>query len=350
MSRVKFCLNMIVKNEAHVIERCLSAAFPMLDFVRVIDTGSTDDTANIIRYWCMTRGINCVVRTSEWKDFATNRNEALAFAFECDATHFLLLDADEVLHINAKNVELLRKALGATDDVMFTIPMLYGNNVCTRTNLVKKSDGLAYKFPIHEELQLNGTSDFKLTMIGKPSNYIEGPHVTTPQDGARSQEEGGIMRDLDSLGKAYAEDKNPRHIFYMGQLMRILAHERSSLENWAVVRDVYTEYLKCMNGDYQPHCYVAALWVARVMEMEGREAEKVAETYLRVHEFDPGRPEAMGNLAAFYFNEGNFEKAREYALRVDSCRGSGNYAFLETKWYEQAQAIIEATEPALKEG
>ena len=33
-------LNMIVKNEAHVIERCLSAARPLIDAWCIVDTGS----------------------------------------------------------------------------------------------------------------------------------------------------------------------------------------------------------------------------------------------------------------------------------------------------------------------
>jgi glycosyltransferase involved in cell wall biosynthesis len=339
---------MIVKNEAHVIERCLNSALPMLDFVRVVDTGSTDDTVHIIRKWCMDNGINCMVRLSERDnsegfDFAANRNDALAFARECEATHLLLIDADEVLHINAREVAMLRTKLAETEDVGFVFPMLYGTNVCVRTNLVRNTERVAYRFPHHEELLVDGTTEFKLTMIGSQADVSKGPHVTTPQDGARSMEEGGVQRDLFALGKAYEADHNPRHIFYMGQMLRIIAHKENTPESWQAVREVYTEYLRAMSGNYQPHCYVAALWVARVMEMEGRDPESVIATYQKVHNFDPGRPEAMGQLASFCFDMGDTERAIEYAEKVESCRGSNNYAFLETKWYEKAKAILEAT-------
>ena len=43
------CLNMIVKDEAHVIGRCLATARPLIDAWVVSDTGSTDGTQALIR-------------------------------------------------------------------------------------------------------------------------------------------------------------------------------------------------------------------------------------------------------------------------------------------------------------
>jgi glycosyltransferase involved in cell wall biosynthesis len=38
------CLNMIVKNESKVIERCLRSVKGCIDYWVIVDTGSTDDT------------------------------------------------------------------------------------------------------------------------------------------------------------------------------------------------------------------------------------------------------------------------------------------------------------------
>ena len=40
---------MIVKNEAHVIERCLQSVKSIIDYWVIVDTGSTDGTQKIIK-------------------------------------------------------------------------------------------------------------------------------------------------------------------------------------------------------------------------------------------------------------------------------------------------------------
>jgi len=42
------CLVMIVKNEAHVIRRCLESVRPLIDTWLIIDTGSTDGTQRLL--------------------------------------------------------------------------------------------------------------------------------------------------------------------------------------------------------------------------------------------------------------------------------------------------------------
>ena len=48
----KICLCMIVKNESSVITRLLDSLIregkPVVDFVSILDTGSTDDTESLI--------------------------------------------------------------------------------------------------------------------------------------------------------------------------------------------------------------------------------------------------------------------------------------------------------------
>ena len=53
----KLCLNMIVKNESKVIRRLLESAAPIIDSYCICDTGSTDDTKEIIRDFFKSRNI-----------------------------------------------------------------------------------------------------------------------------------------------------------------------------------------------------------------------------------------------------------------------------------------------------
>ena len=70
-------LNMIVKNEEGVIERCLNSLLNIIDAVVICDTGSTDNTIETIEKWKETNNIKGLVLQHEWKNFEHNRNLAL---------------------------------------------------------------------------------------------------------------------------------------------------------------------------------------------------------------------------------------------------------------------------------
>ena len=48
---VKLILTQIMKNEAHVAHRMLNSIKPIIDGIVVIDTGSTDDSINVVKKW-----------------------------------------------------------------------------------------------------------------------------------------------------------------------------------------------------------------------------------------------------------------------------------------------------------
>jgi Glycosyl transferase family 2. len=72
------CLNMIVKNEIHVIRRCLSAVKEFIDYWVIVDTGSTDGTQEAIREFM--KDSPGELHERPWCNFAHNRNEALDLA------------------------------------------------------------------------------------------------------------------------------------------------------------------------------------------------------------------------------------------------------------------------------
>jgi hypothetical protein len=69
---------MIVKNEAHVLARCLDSVKPFVTAWVIVDTGSTDATQDLVRS-CM-RGIPGELHERPWKDFGHNRTEAIVLA------------------------------------------------------------------------------------------------------------------------------------------------------------------------------------------------------------------------------------------------------------------------------
>src|SRR5438309_6095488 len=80
------CLNMIVKNEAHVIEELLATVAKYIDYYVISDTGSTDGTQEKIKNYFDKIGINGEIHQNTWVcptseinyfDFGYNRSIAL---------------------------------------------------------------------------------------------------------------------------------------------------------------------------------------------------------------------------------------------------------------------------------
>src|SRR6266699_3447605 len=95
MKSIGLC--MIVKNEAHVIARCLESFLPLLDYVLIVDTGSTDETVSVSRKFLQERKIPGEIRHQPWQDFASNRTAALAMLRDRrEIDYRLMIDADQV--------------------------------------------------------------------------------------------------------------------------------------------------------------------------------------------------------------------------------------------------------------
>ena len=92
------CLNMIVKNESRIIERLLESVRPIIDYYCIHDTGSTDNTVELINKFSERTGIPGKVIYKPFVNFAVSRTAALVDG--CPMADFLLLlDADMVLVI-----------------------------------------------------------------------------------------------------------------------------------------------------------------------------------------------------------------------------------------------------------
>lgn len=87
MITINLC--MIVKNEADVLERCLSSVKNIVDEINIIDTGSTDQTKEIAAPYTDR------IFDFEWiDDFSEARN----FSFKQVTKNYILwLDADDIL-------------------------------------------------------------------------------------------------------------------------------------------------------------------------------------------------------------------------------------------------------------
>lgn len=90
------CLNMIVKNESHIIEKTLNNLCSYIKFTYwiICDTGSDDNTVAIITNFFSKMDIPGEIFNHKWKDFGYNRTLALDSAFN-KTDYLFIFDADD---------------------------------------------------------------------------------------------------------------------------------------------------------------------------------------------------------------------------------------------------------------
>ena len=76
----KICLVMIVKDEAGNIRECLSKVAPYIHYWVIVDTGSSDNTIEVINQTMEEFGIPGELHERPWVNFEVNRTESLELA------------------------------------------------------------------------------------------------------------------------------------------------------------------------------------------------------------------------------------------------------------------------------
>ena len=195
------CLNMIVKNESRIIRRLFDSVVNIVDCYCICDTGSTDNTIEIIEQYFREKNIPGKVVQEPFKNFCHNRTFALK---ECAgmSDFVLLLDADMILEVNNFN----KLSLNAADS--FTI--LQGNESFYYQNMrIVRNNGLySYSGVTHE--YINTPSNNRVNNFKKEEIFIR----DIGDGGAKSDK---FERDVRLLKQGIIDEpNNGRYYFYLG--------------------------------------------------------------------------------------------------------------------------------------
>jgi glycosyltransferase involved in cell wall biosynthesis len=89
-------LNMIVKNEGHIIKDTLTKLYNKIkfDYYIISDTGSTDNTIEVMKEFFNENKINGQFYQDEWIDFGYNRTKAIEHSYG-KSKYVLIFDADD---------------------------------------------------------------------------------------------------------------------------------------------------------------------------------------------------------------------------------------------------------------
>ena len=197
------CLNMIVKNESHIIENTLEKLCKKIhfDYWVICDTGSTDNTPQIITNFFEKMGIKGELYHDEWINFAHNRTLALQRAYK-KTDLLLVFDADD---------EIVGDVIMPTQVLYDDYYMKFGSAVgtsYTRVLLINNHKKYKYLSVIHEFI----------TCIDGPtsSTTVEGDYyVVSGRTSSRNLDPDKYLKDALILEKAHAEAlKNNDNLFH----------------------------------------------------------------------------------------------------------------------------------------
>lgn len=310
MSQSKLCLSIIVKNEERVIRRMLETVWPILDHYIVVDTGSTDNTKQIVEDFFKDKGIPGKVVDHEWINFCTARNFARVEAEKTGCSHSFWIDADEQLIIDpAFKKESFLQALDKLSGA--AIETEYGPTRYNRHQIWSNTAGYYWYGPVHEFLKTD-------QVIDTPTGFIKGIHTLVTPDGnswtSMSQQEK-YERDSKILLDYVKTDpkKDPRWVFYLAQSYRDAVTIENAIESvyW------YDERIK-RGGGYVEELYWSQFQIANLkirINHELAAAKKpvkysdteIVDDLMKCSDFDSLRAEHFVILCKFYERQRRFE-------------------------------------------
>ena len=276
---VSICLNMIVKNESHIICKTFDniLKYVPITYWVISDTGSTDNTIELIKGYWKEKNIDGELVEHEWKDFGYNRTKALESAYN-KTDYLLIFDADDSFHGNFKLPAVLDKDsynLKFGEGFEYVRPLLINNR-------------RRWKFVgvLHEFLACCEANAVSATIDG---NY----HVESGRTGNRSQDPKKYEKDAKVLETAFHTEKDTsltdRYAFYCAQ----------SWKDAGEIDNAILWYKKCLtlNNWYQEK-YYSCLMIGNLYKQKDNIMEAI-KYWLKTTEYDSERMEGVAEAMQY---------------------------------------------------
>jgi glycosyltransferase involved in cell wall biosynthesis len=317
----KIALCMIVKNEAHVIERCLTSVLPVIDKWVICDTGSTDGTQDKIKKFFENAGIPGELHERTWVDFGTNRSEVLEFAHkQTDIDYCLMIDSDEVLVFDPGfDPDKFKESLTAD---LYNVFAFYGNTRYHRPQLTSNKLRYYYRGVLHEYVDCHDEI--------KTRDFARGFTNTPIQDGARSQNPDKYKKDAEvfendlASGKVEEKDFNRYH-FYLAQSYR-------DSQQWEKSLDAYLK--RASLGGWNEEIFYSLFQVGRIREILKHGVDDIVASYFQGYQAAPWRAESLWAAARVCRIMNRFDQAYRFAKLAMSVRCPEGALFVAQPVYD----------------
>ena len=279
------CLNMIVKNESHIIEKTLNNILdniPITYYV-ISDTGSTDNTKEIIDNFFKNKKIKGELVNNEWVNFGYNRTLAIQQAYQ-KTDYLFFFDADDYIHgkLDFPDTSELNN-----DMYIFK----FGNKTeYTRPLLVNNRKKWKYVGVLHEYIVNIDNISQQVLITG---DYW----IDSGKTGARNHNLYKYRDDGHILEKGFKEENEDiglknRYAYYAGQSFEDANMPEKAIEWYTKVLELDTviqyKFIACIRAG---NCY------SNLKNME-----KALFYWMKSYEYDNERLDGIVKLMEYYYN------------------------------------------------
>lgn len=271
------CLTMMVKNEAHIIERCLESIANHIDYWIVCDTGSEDGTQQIVKDYFKKKNIPGELHQHQWKNYGYNRTLTLQQA-KGKADYLLLADADYIFKVDTSTFSTKLRGIAyyyynISDSLKYKM-----------LKILKASEEWRYVGVTHEYVECVTTPEFL-----QLAKTIKGLHVQELHDGGNRKEK--FDNDVKLLTQGVKDEPgNLRYIFYLA---------RTYEDTNQYEKAIYYYRLRIKGGGWEEENYYSRYGIVRCLIQLKKSFGEILQAAFEAFEFRPIRIEAIHAIVEY---------------------------------------------------
>jgi len=284
---VTLTLIMIVKNESSIIKRCLDSIKKHIDYIVISDTGSSDNTIEIIENYLIDNNIRGNIYNDEWKNFGHNRTNSVLNGqkwldeqkIDREKNYFITIDADMILDFK----DSFRKE-NLTENECWTLCQVnsyikYYNTRLFRSDLPFKCIGVTHEYWVCDTKHKDGK--------------FEDIIIDDRGDGGCKSDK--FERDIKLLTRGLEDDPgNYRYYFYLAQSYGDIGDVENSIK-W------YKERVN--SGGWFEEIFISYKRIGELYMTKG-EHEKALYYWGLGYECIPYRSETLYKICNYYREKG----------------------------------------------
>lgn len=276
------CWNAIVKNEAGRILRAAASVAPYIKSYSILDTGSTDNTTDLIRQFFDARGIKGHIHFSTFKNFSQARNEAFVHARDDNGQDgaewcqfALLMDADMELVVDDVSELLGLDANALSYDMMQKAgPVSYANR---RMINLSWGNPEPYAGVTHEYVNIAA------------AGMIKGSRFLDHADGSNRPDKA--QRDITLLEQGLKDEPaNLRYMYYLANSYRDAGQLDKAIE-------MYEQRIAAGGWDEEVH---SCMMNMAFCQKDSLNFGGFVDAMVQAHNYRPQRVEPLYELAKVY--------------------------------------------------